>query len=129
MQNYAAPTHIEPEAFLCLEGPSVKTTIRRCIGKYNDAKSSLGGVLAYVDADQSPYPDGHSVFCLLIKANESRKYIMASYLSELKKLGDSIGGVGIFSFPIRMRRVGGSYTSRRCITIYCNLTSVSWRWV
>ncbi len=53
---------------LCLEGPLVKNTIRRCIenNRSND-KWWLGTVLAVVNPDRGSFADGTSVFCLTIE--------------------------------------------------------------
>lgn len=63
---------IKSGSLLCLEGPIVKTTIRLCVGKYNNAKWWLGSSLAGVFADRSPFADGTTVFCLTIQANTSK---------------------------------------------------------
>jgi hypothetical protein len=60
---------IKSGGLLCLEGPIAKTTIRRCIGMYSDAKWWLGSALALVSADRAPFADGTTVYCLTIEDN------------------------------------------------------------
>ncbi len=60
---------IKSGSLLRLEAPIVKTTIRRCIGMYNNAKWWLGSSLASVYADRAPFVDGTTVYCLTIEAN------------------------------------------------------------
>lgn len=62
---------ISSGSLLLLEAPVAKTTIRRCIGMYNNAKWWLGSSLASVHADRARFADGTTVYCLTIEANAS----------------------------------------------------------
>jgi Heterokaryon incompatibility protein (HET) len=63
---------IKRGGLLRLEGPVVKTTIRRCIGIYNNKKWWLGTSLTNVFADRAPFADGTTVYCLSIEVNDSK---------------------------------------------------------
>ncbi|KUJ12461.1 HET-domain-containing protein [Mollisia scopiformis] len=66
--------NIEPGAFLRLEGPLVKTTIRPYDNGYHHSfEWLLGNSVADVYPDHGKYTEGQTVFCLLIRVGEIRR--------------------------------------------------------
>ncbi|CZR67858.1 uncharacterized protein PAC_17757 [Phialocephala subalpina] len=62
---------ILPGGILRLEGPLLKANIRRCMGIYNNTKWWLGDSLANFFSDREPYVDGHELFLLTIRSDDS----------------------------------------------------------